>query len=107
MLEFIYKERLRALDEMTLVPATEGKGAKELSKRAKINIIVRAYCQYSGVQYRDVYNSLYLHLKYRYSYDVKARARNSGKSYLDQIEGDGYISDLLDIAVSVLRGQEE
>ena len=52
---------------------------------------------------QEVYRRMYLELKYRYRYDVRARLKKSSlKSKIEQIEADGQMCNLLAICHHLL-----
>jgi hypothetical protein len=86
-----------AIAELTAIPVSTNPPA-ELNVRAKINMLVRNYCDRYAVPHNNIWNSLYKELYYRYRYSVQARCKKSGKKKLDQIEADDRLGDLYDLA---------
>jgi hypothetical protein len=72
-----------------------------MTERALCNRLVREYVfNQSSAQplnEQDTWRWVYRELKYRYHYDVYARAKKSGLKKLDQIEADGKLPELLAI----------
>lgn len=73
-----------------------------IPKRGKVNMIVREYAQRTSTPYEQIWGHLYRELYYRCHYDVKSRCRHSHRKPLDQIEIDGKMEVLYDIASVVL-----
>ena len=70
--------------------------------RARVNEILRAYCRATGVPHEDAWRKLYHEMYYRCSFDARARAKNSGRSKIEEIERAGMLGDLYAIASEVL-----
>ena len=71
-----------------------------LTERACINRLIRAYAHNQTSSQpkneQELFQWMYLELKYRYHYDAYARVKKSGlKSKLDQIAADGQLINLL------------
>lgn len=90
-----------ATETINILPKSEIPALKT-SDRLAISQLVRSWAVKNSVDFKDVWNKLYLELKYRYSFDVAARARNSGKPKLDIVEEAGLIQQLYAIATDVL-----
>jgi len=85
--------------------------AKQMTTRAKINQLVRTFSSSRGTAVGMVWTKLYRGLYYRYSFDVKKRAKNlaekTGKSVkkinlLDIIDEEGLLSKLFSLATELL-----
>lgn len=70
--------------------------------RARVNEILRAYCRATGVPHEEAWRKLYHEMYYRCSFDARARAKNSGRSKIEEIERAGMLGDLYAIASEVL-----
>lgn len=70
--------------------------------RAKINEIVRNYCQRNNVSHVNAWGKLYKELYYRCHIDVDARCRNKKAAKLDVVEQAGYMEQLHAIASELL-----
>lgn len=62
--------------------------------RATINEVVRNYASSNHLVYNYVWNKLYKEFKYIYNIDLETRAKNSGKSKIDEAEKAGYLDSL-------------
>ncbi|WP_013334705.1 BRO-N domain-containing protein [Gloeothece verrucosa] len=104
--DMLQKTKQEAWDALDLLQS-DWKNSKEIAQlttRSRINLLVRSFCKLTGVSYKDVFTNFYLQLKYRYHYDVKARARNSRRTLIDQVEQDGQIENLYLIALQFFYG---
>ena len=90
------RQALLALPEPTVE-------APDKSTRAALNACVRSYVQRSGGLFPDVWRTIYKELKYRAGFDAVTRAKNSGKSPLDEVEAAGLLPELYAIAREVLK----
>lgn len=101
LLDDLLADKQSAEEELFALP-TADEPANPIPLRGKINMVVRNYAHRTGTGYKAVWDSLYLQMYYRYSYDVKARCRHSGRKKLDQVEADGKLEELFAIASEVL-----
>lgn len=93
---------IEAAEVLGVLPQSEVKALKP-SDRAAINQLVRAYATNNNTSYTNIWSKLYQELYYRYSYDAKARAKNSKNSALDCVERDGHMANLYAIASEILK----
>ena len=101
ILSDLLAEKQAAEEELFALP-TADEPAKKIPIRGKINMVVRNYAHRTGTGYKAVWDGLYLQMYYRYSYDVKARCRHSGRKKLDQVEADRKLEELFAIASETL-----
>jgi prophage antirepressor-like protein len=73
----------------------------EKSLRANINSIVRSYASRNKYDFRDTFGTLYREFYYRYSIDLKTRARNRNCNAFDVAEADGCLKELLSLAITL------
>lgn len=73
----------------------------EKSLRANINSIVRSYASRNKYDFRDTFGTLYREFYYRYSIDLKTRARNRNCNPFDVAEADGCLKELLSLAITL------
>lgn len=90
-----------AEDELATLPVSDT-AAAEIPVRGRINKIVRSYVDRTHTGYHVIWSKLYSELYYRYSFDVKARCRHSGRKPLDEIEFNGMLDNLFSIASEIL-----
>lgn len=86
-----------AIAELTALPISSNL-PPDLNLRAKINMLVRNYCDRHQSPHHVIWNYLYKEMYYRYRYSVQSRCKKSGIKKLDQIESDGRMQDLFDLA---------
>lgn len=86
-----------AIAELTALPISSNL-PPDLNLRAKINMLVRNYCDRHQSPHHIIWNYLYKEMYYRYRYSVQSRCKKSGLKKLDQVETDGRMQDLFDLA---------
>jgi len=74
--------------------------AQSLSERAQLRQIVNRAAHSSG-DHAGTWRELYSQFYYRYSVNLRERAKNRGMDILDYAETEGLIADLLSLAVSM------
>jgi hypothetical protein len=72
----------------------------EMAPRDSLRRIVAKYSRQSG-DFPGAWNNLYSEFSYRYHVNLKERAKNRGMEILDYAEADGFIEDLLALAVNL------
>jgi hypothetical protein len=93
--------RTASLKALHHVPRSD-RPAKQLTTRAKVNMLVCEYHDASGVDYKDIWCKLYKEFRHRYHFDVYRRAENSGMDKLDVIEQAGKMEDFYAMASEIL-----
>jgi len=89
------EQQLQALPEPTAPPA-------DITKRALLNRLIRAYAIETGVPVNVLWNRLYLEFRDRYHVDLKARATHR-KATLDVAEELGHIETLYNLACHLFK----
>lgn len=89
------EQQLQALPEPTAPPA-------DITKRALLNRLIRAYAIQTGVPVNVVWDRLYMEFRDRYHIDLKARATHR-KGPLDVAEELGHIETLYNLACHLFR----
>lgn len=89
------EQQLQALPEPTAPPA-------DITKRALLNRLIRAYAIETGVPVNVLWNRLYLEFRDRYHVDLKARATHR-KAPLDVAEELGHIETLYNLACHLFK----
>lgn len=74
--------------------------ANNLTERAQLRQIVNRAAHSSG-DHAGTWRELYSQFYYRYSVNLRERAKNRGMDVLDYAETEGLITDLLALAVSI------
>lgn len=75
--------------------------ANEKSIRASINQLVRSWSGRNKISFQDSFNTLYREFYYRYSIDLKTRAKNRNITPLDAAEENNCLKELLSLAVNL------
>jgi prophage antirepressor-like protein len=76
----------------------------EKSVRSKVNELVRSYCLSNNLKYSDVWGRVYAEFRYRYSIDIKRRAKNRGMKVLDLVADMDKMDELFAVASVVCKG---
>lgn len=102
----IERNRLEAAAKLEHIELSDDK-PEELTVRKRLNMLVRNYVQRNDVYYNEVWGNLYKQLYYRYSFDVKSRARKFKKegikkTLLDIVEENDMLNNLFAIASEIL-----
>lgn len=94
----LIEDKNKAEAELIALPIADEPPAPK-TVRAKINELVRAYAHATSLSHIAIWGKLYHELKYRYSFDLKARQRHQpNKKPLDIIEEEGYLNELFKVA---------
>ncbi len=102
-LQQIEQRRVESLENLYAMPPAEVEAAP-LTTRAKINQVVRNYCNATGVAHNEAWSKVYKEFYYRYHIDLKARSGNSKRLRpLDVCEGLGKMDELYAIALDILK----
>jgi len=72
----------------------------DMAPRDSLRRIIAKYGRQSG-DFPGAWNNLYSEFSYRYHINLKERAKNRGMEILDYAEADGFIEDLLALAVNL------
>jgi len=89
------EQHLQALPEPTAPPA-------DITKRALLNRLIRAYALQTGVPVNVIWDRLYMEFRDRYHIDLKARATHR-KGALDVAEELGHIETLYNLAATLFK----
>lgn len=85
--------------QLEAIPLIEGE-IPEQSARSKVNELVRHYSYISGVDYREVWNSIYKTLLYNYGIDVSVlKAIKPNESKFDKVIRVGHL-DTIHLVIS-------
>lgn len=81
----------------TLLPA------KEKSDRDNLRQIINSYVVKKNISHRNAWNILYEEVYYRMNINIRLRAENRDMQKLDYAEMEGYLPDLLAIAIEIFN----
>lgn len=95
------EERQLATAELRAIERSPD-AAPPLSLRARVNQLVRSYCQARSADHREVWRKLYFELYYRCHFNAQLRAKKAGKPALEVVEEAGFMPDLYAIASELL-----
>lgn len=71
--------------------------------RNTINEVVKSYAKKTDIFYQIVWNRLYHEFLYTYNIDLKQRAKNSGKSKIEEAEKAGQLDNLYKLCIKMFE----
>lgn len=100
----IHDSRLSQLEEIQSHKAEivkELPAVNQMDQRSQLNQIVRGYSDRNNIPHSNSWHKLYEQFLYRYSINIKVRAGNRKQKPLDYCQHNGYLSDLLSLAIDL------